>query len=307
MPRPVTCLLKSPQHDRSAGAYSVGRALQAGAPGRAPRRAPGRAAGLALGRSAAPPRPALFPARRDKALGAHTLHLTRTLYIERDDFREVDGACGSTVVHKEVAPLLHGSLRLIIPVATPRNLSHLTADPDYFGLAPGKAAGLRYAGMVTVEGVERGDDDSVSGRPSLQWRPRPSAENGFFTRTHTCACAPHVARPCVHSCPCAMSTRPSQVTGLLASYDGTRGGGRARVKGNLHWVSGSAPGVPPATAEVRLYDYLFTVDEPGAGGADWEAEINPASEVVLTVRGCAAAGRSRGSRPTTRPLRYHLR
>ena len=48
-------------------------------PGRAPRRL------------SSPPHP-YFLARRDKALGAHTLHLTRTLYIERDDFREVDGA-----------------------------------------------------------------------------------------------------------------------------------------------------------------------------------------------------------------------
>ena len=78
--------------------------------------------------------------------------------------------------------------------------------------------------------------------------------------------------------------QPPQVSGLLASYDATRGGGRSKVKGNLHWVSGSTPGALPASAEVRMYDYLFTVDEPGAGGADWEAEINPRSEVILTVR-----------------------
>ena len=71
---------------------------------------------------------------------------------------------------------------------------------------------------------------------------------------------------------------------MRAEYDASRGGGKSRVKGNLHWVSGSTPGSLPSIAEVRLYDYLFTVDEPGAGGKDWESEINPASEVLLPVR-----------------------
>jgi hypothetical protein len=34
--------------------------------------------------------------------------------------------------------------------------------------------------------------------------------------------------------------------------------------------------------QVRLYDHLFTTDEPGSHGGDWEAELNPASETVLT-------------------------
>lgn len=52
-----------------------------------------------------------FP--RDKSLGVHSLALTHTVYIEEEDFREVDA-------------------------------------PDYYGLAPGKIAGLRYAGYVKV-------------------------------------------------------------------------------------------------------------------------------------------------------------
>lgn len=70
---------------------------------------------------------------------------------------------------------------------------------------------------------------------------------------------------------------------LRAEYDHARSAAAGKVKGNLHWVSGSAPGVPPASAEVRLYEHLFTTDDPGSSG-DWEKEINPASEVVLT--GC---------------------
>jgi glutaminyl-tRNA synthetase len=117
-------------------------------------------------------------------------------------------------------------------------------DATYYGLAPGKVAGLRYAGYVKVTEVVRAPDGSV-------------AE-------------------------------------LRAEYDHERSRTSEKVKGNLHWVSSAVPGAEPPTAEVRLYDYLFTVDEPGASG-DWEAELNPRSEVVLT--GCpidaslAGAGR----------------
>jgi len=47
--------------------------------------------------------PACLPGR-DKALGSHRLSISRTVFIERDDFRDAD-------------------------------------SPDYFGLAPGEAAG----------------------------------------------------------------------------------------------------------------------------------------------------------------------
>ena len=71
---------------------------------------------------------------------------------------------------------------------------------------------------------------------------------------------------------------------LHATYDpATRGGdspdGR-KVKATLHWVSASE-GVP---AEVRLYDHLFTKENPEdtADGEDFTANINPDSLEVLT-------------------------
>ena len=47
---------------------------------------------------------------------------------------------------------------------------------------------------------------------------------------------------------------------------------------------------------MRLYDYLFTTDDPGAAnGGDWEAELNPASETVLTgAMGGGVAGSAAG-------------
>lgn len=62
--------------------------------------------------------PALLPAPdfpRDAASRTHPVALSRVVYIEADDFRAVD-------------------------------------SPDFYGLAPGKVAGLRYAGYVRATG-----------------------------------------------------------------------------------------------------------------------------------------------------------
>jgi glutaminyl-tRNA synthetase len=65
-----------------------------------------------------------------------------------------------------------------------------------------------------------------------------------------------------------------------------------KVKGVIHWVA-LAHGVP---ARVRLYDRLFTVPQPGAGGRDFRADLNPGSLCTLTdcvvepVLGSAAPG-----------------
>ncbi len=73
--------------------------------------------------------------------------------------------------------------------------------------------------------------------------------------------------------------RSGEVTELHCSYDPqTRSGmpNQRKVKGTIHWVS-CAHAVP---AEVRLYEHLFTVPNPGAQG-DWRDELNPQSEQVL--------------------------
>jgi len=75
-----------------------------------------------------------------------------------------------------------------------------------------------------------------------------------------------------------------EVTCVHCTYDPDSRGGLAadgrRVRGTLHWLS--AQGSLPAT--VRLYDRLFTVDNPGAGGADFRQHLNPGSLTVL--QGC---------------------
>jgi glutaminyl-tRNA synthetase len=60
---------------------------------------------------------------------------------------------------------------------------------------------------------------------------------------------------------------------------GTPGADSVKVKGNITWV-GVADGVK---AEVRLYDRLFSVPQPGAGDKDFLEELNPDSLKVVTA------------------------
>jgi len=75
-----------------------------------------------------------------------------------------------------------------------------------------------------------------------------------------------------------------EVTELRCTYDpATRGGdapdGR-KVKATLHWVSAAHA----VDAEVRLYDRLFTVEEPGKV-EDYRTVLNPASlEIVREAK-----------------------
>ncbi|RKH38802.1 glutamine--tRNA ligase/YqeY domain fusion protein [Corallococcus llansteffanensis] len=72
------------------------------------------------------------------------------------------------------------------------------------------------------------------------------------------------------------------ITELRCTYDpATRGGdspdGR-KVKGTLHWVPGNAP-----TAQVRLYDRLFSVEQPDRDKEkDFKEFLNPNSLEVVT-------------------------
>jgi glutaminyl-tRNA synthetase len=72
------------------------------------------------------------------------------------------------------------------------------------------------------------------------------------------------------------------VVELGCTYDpATRGGdapdGR-KVKATLHWVSAAHA----VDADVRLYDRLFNVENPGAGDSDFRTQLNPQSLDVIS-------------------------
>ena len=86
--------------------------------------------------------------------------------------------------------------------------------------------------------------------------------------------------------------KTGEVAELHCTYDpATRGGdapdGR-KVKATLHWVSAAHA----IDAEVRLYDHLFSKEDPNDAppGGDYKANLNPNSLDVLTARDDSAVG-----------------
>jgi glutaminyl-tRNA synthetase len=103
---------------------------------------------------------------------------------------------------------------------------------------------------------------------------------------------------CLVTCKEVIKDAAGQVTELRCTWDPASKGGAApdgrKVKGTLHWVSASH-GLP---VEVRLYDRLFTVENPLADkDVDYTTYLNPKS--LETARGVAEpslAGAAAGDR-----------
>ena len=84
-------------------------------------------------------------------------------------------------------------------------------------------------------------------------------------------------------CTGAETDADGRVTAVLATVvpdtrSGTPGADAVKVKGTITWV-GVHDAVP---AELRLYDRLFTEEQPDAGGKDFLAALNPNSKRVVT-------------------------
>ena len=135
------------------------------------------------------------------------------------------------------------------------------------------AAGTRKVPFARVLYIER--DDFKEDPPKKFFRLSPGRE---------------VRLRCAYFITCTEVIKDDrgEVVELRATYDpATRGGdapdGR-RVKATLHWVS-AAHALP---IEVRLYDRLFSVEDPekGGEGQTFLDHINPASLEVL--EGCLA-------------------
>jgi glutaminyl-tRNA synthetase len=94
------------------------------------------------------------------------------------------------------------------------------------------------------------------------------------------------------TCTGVVKNDAGEIVELRATYDpATRGGdapdGR-KVKATLHWVSAAHA----VDADVRLYDRLFSVEEPGRAG-DFLAELNPGSlEIVRNAKVEPSAARA---------------
>ena len=99
------------------------------------------------------------------------------------------------------------------------------------------------------------------------------------------------------TCREVMKNAAGEVVELRCTYDPATRGGNApdgrKVKATMHWVSAA----DAVTAEVRLYNPLFTKPDPDAG----EFRRRPQSRT--RSRCCPTPGSSRRSPPATRPSR----
>ena len=144
------------------------------------------------------------------------------------------------------------------------------------------SAGTRRVPFSRVLYIER--DDFREDPPKKFFRLAPGRE---------------IRLRCAYFITCTGVTKDAagEIVELRCTYDpATRGGdapdGR-KVKATLHWVSAAHA----VDAEVRLYDRLFTVEQPGESG-DYLTELNPASlEVVRAAKvEASAAGAAAGTR-----------
>ncbi|MDO8334844.1 MAG: glutamine--tRNA ligase/YqeY domain fusion protein [Nitrosomonas sp.] len=74
------------------------------------------------------------------------------------------------------------------------------------------------------------------------------------------------------------------IEAIHCTYDpdtksGTPGADSRKVKGNIHWLSAKHA----QSAEIRLYDRLFTDPYPDSGDKDYKASLNPESKQIITA------------------------
>jgi len=192
----------------------------------------------------------------------------------------------------KIAPRLMGVLRPL-RVVIENYPEGQVEDLDAVNNPEDPAAGTRKAPFSRVLYIER--EDFMEDPPKNFYRLAPGREvrlrYAYFIK-----------------CREAVKDAAGNVAELRCTYDpATRGGdapdGR-KVKATLHWVS-AEHSLP---AEARLYDHLFTKENPGdvEEGADWKSNVNPRS--LETLEGCrvepALAGAAPGSRIQFERLGY---
>ena len=130
-----------------------------------------------------------------------------------------------------------------------------------------ESAGTRKVPFSKVLYIER--DDFMEDPPKKFFRLAPGREvrlrNAYFI-----------------TCREAIKNEAGEIVELRCTYDPATRGGDApddrRPKATLHWVSAAHA----LECEVRLYDRLFSVEEPGKGDTDFLTQMNPAS--LETIR-----------------------
>ncbi len=134
-----------------------------------------------------------------------------------------------------------------------------------------EAAGTRQVPFSKVIYIER--DDFMENPPKKFFRLQPGGEV-------------RLRYSYLIKCEEVVKDEEGNITELRCSYDPMSGNGSSsdgrRVKGVIHWVSAE----DAVEAEVRLFNPLFTTEDPNEGceegGKTWEDNLNPESLVKIT-------------------------
>lgn len=147
------------------------------------------------------------------------------------------------------------------------------------------AAGTRQVPFSKVLYIEQ--DDFMENPPKKFYRLAPGREvrlrYGYFIK-----------------CENVVKDSAGNILELHCTYDPTTRGGEApdgrKVKATIHWVSAAHA----LDAEVRLYEHLFTKENPedAPEGQDFTVNINPDSLKILT--GCKAEPSLKNTKPLDR-------
>jgi glutaminyl-tRNA synthetase len=130
------------------------------------------------------------------------------------------------------------------------------------------AAGMRKVPFRRTLYIEQ--DDFLENPPPKYFRLRPGGEV-------------RLKYAYIIRCDEMVKDAAGNIAELRCTADlGSKTGGptaNRKIKGTIHWVSAQ----DAIEAEVRLYDRLFTVPEPDAGG-DFRSHLNPNSLTTVTAR-----------------------
>ncbi len=209
-------------------------------------------------------------------------------FCERIGVSKHDGVVDVGLLEHELREYLNRTAPRVMGVLRPLKLvlTNWPADEvETFALAnlPGDdSAGSRPVPFGRELWVDR--DDFMEDPPKKWWRLAPGRE--VRLRGAALVTVDEVVK------------EGGEVVELRCHWDpGSRGGtapdGR-KVRGTIHWVSAGHA----LDAEVRLYDRLFSVENPNAGESSFLDHLNPGSLEVL--HGCKIEPSMVGAAPGTR-------
>ena len=193
-------------------------------------------------------------------------------FCERTGVAKKDGLVDVTLLEHSLREHLNATSPRAMAVLDPIEvvIENMAEDFEHsFPLAldpVDESRGTRDVPLTRTLYVER--EDFMEDPPKKWWRLAPGQEV-------------RLRGACLITVKSVEHDDTGRVTRLVCEWDPESLGGSApdgrKVRGTVHWVSAKHA----VEAEVRLYDRLFTVEDPGADDTDFLTQLNPDSLQVV--------------------------